>query len=165
MMKLNKKKKDRKQANIQGIHCIIKTTTGNRRWGLGEFLFLFFFWFICLFVFRDKKEKKILSFFPVTFSRVLSFWPVSRTDISPSIDSTRPRLPRCRHLHNFNMFFHLPYLRSLLNIQNTSPQQPQHINVHCLAVHSGQRLRFSFVILLSLLSFGVLLKVFCLGFF
>lgn len=32
------KKKDRKQANIQGIHCIIKTTTGNRRWGLGEFL-------------------------------------------------------------------------------------------------------------------------------
>lgn len=131
-MKLNKKKKDRKQANIQGIHCINKDHHRESKMG-SWWIFFFFFLFICLFVFRDKKKKKRLSFFPVTFSRVLSFWPVSRTDISPSIDSTRPRLPRCRHLHNFNMFFHLPYLRSLLNIQNTSPQQPQHINVHCLA--------------------------------
>lgn len=43
--------KKKKQANIQGIHCIIKTTRGSRRRGLSEFFFvsLILFFRSCLF--------------------------------------------------------------------------------------------------------------------
>lgn len=133
---LMKPEKDRKQANIQGIHCIIKTTTGNRRWGLGEFLFVV-----------DFPEKEFLSFFFGHFQSC-TFWPVSCTSIYHL--SASPKVSPSAQLILFLTYsfsvFHLPYLRSLLNIQNTSPQQPQHIMY--IALHT-LRPKISFVILLS----------------
>lgn len=133
---LMKPEKDRKQANIQGIHCIIKTTTGNRRWGLGEFLFVV-----------DFPEKEFLFFLSVIFSLVLSgLYLVPVSIILSASPKVSPSAQVILFLTYSFSVFHLPYLRSLLNIQNTSPQQPQHIMY--IALHT-LRPKISFVILLS----------------
>lgn len=114
---LVKAEKDRKQANIQGIHCIIKTTTGNRRWGLGEFF--------------GFSEKEFLSFSHLQFS---TFWPESCTSISPSITSHQA-LPSVQLILQLtlSLYFHLPYLRSLLKHSEHITSTTSTHNVHCLA--------------------------------
>lgn len=104
------------QANIQGIHCIIKVTTGMKRWSLlGK----------CV---VSRKEKKKVSTSMLSGLYLLPLHPTPFVEVL------------------FSARFLLLYLRSLLDIQNTSPRQPQHI---CLALHSGQRFQFSSVTLLS----------------
>ena len=116
---LMKTGKDRKQANIQGIHCIIKTATGNRRWGLSEF-FLFFF-------------QKLFSF---AHFQSFTFWPVSRTSISFQSSYTPPTITICT-THTLNLLF--PCISTShtsdhsVNIQNTCTSTTSTHDVHCLA--------------------------------
>lgn len=72
--------KDRKQANIQGIHCIIKTTTGIRRWGL----------WICVVLFARQNNTHFQS---------VTSWPVSSpTTFSLCVFPTP--VPQMTHKHS-----------------------------------------------------------------
>lgn len=106
-----KTEKDRKQANIQGIHCIIETTTGNRRWGLGEF-----------FVFLEKEF--IFHSFPVLYFLACTLY--LSIYLHPSVLHGYTTLTVTYFFLCISTSHTVPQI-SLLNIQNTSPQQPQHI--------------------------------------
>lgn len=134
------KKRIEIQAYIQGIHCIIKATTGIKD---GDS------WWNLLFPGR-KKKRFLFHWFPLLCFLACILY-----------------LFICRPLWKFFSlaYFLLLYLRSLQNIQNTSPRQPQHMMYICLALHSGQRLQFSSVTLLSLLTcfFSFFFSLFLFG--
>lgn len=136
---LKKTKNDRKQANIQGIHCKIKTTTGNRRWGLSDFfsrqgisfplIFSPFYFLACiLFYFHFICTSETPASVHNTSSILFFLW------ISTSHTSDHSQTFKTHHLDNLNTLCTLP------------------------CEHSGQRLQLSFVILLSCSFLGFFLR-------
>lgn len=101
------------------------------------------------FVVSRKREKKVVYFFFTDFH-------FSAFQSAPCPSSS---VTLCERSSSFHAHFLLLYLRSLRNIQNTSPRQPQRMMYICLALHSGQRRQFISVTLLSLL------KIFLFFFF